>query len=292
MNDVMKAKAVVLAKAMSRMGMQAINVSRHDLDGGTEFLTSDLARPEGVDPLPLISSNLVFSKTEKLVFPPYLVVQVGGIQVGIFGVMDKGPANDPELNIVDPVEAAKTMIAKLKGKCDLVIGLVALDTIKTNNLAKQAPGADILVVSDTRGATNANPLLIKKTLIAQAGKKGQFIGRMDLTLAPEKETELSEEKKAELEQKRKDLEKQRRELIAQTPKTPDIQRQIREIRKMELEINKQLKGMDLPFTYKNTVVSIDASLPEDPEVAAWVEETKPKPGPKTTPAPAIRGIQK
>ena len=69
---------------------------------------------------PFLAANLLNGKSNEPVFKPYVIKEVRGMKVGIFGLISNrfslgGPPEEKEkFKITDPIEAAKKAVAALK----------------------------------------------------------------------------------------------------------------------------------------------------------------------------------
>ncbi len=273
--------ARVIARSYARMGISAVNVSKFDLAGGIDFLKNDVLAKEGKGKLPLVSANLV--KDGQLVFPPFSMVKSGEASIGVFGVSDSAmslpggrpdlePAYEPGVRFLDPKESAARMVAALKGKCDLIVGLYGMDLRTASTIAKEVPGVDIIVVSDRGGAKKQRPLVIGDTLLLQAGDRGMFLGRMEVTLFPGGvKEEISETLRRDMKDELERITAQKAAFAGSIGRDPEVRSRLRTIEKEEERILERLRGSKSRFDYDNALVSVDLDFPEDPEVAAWVQ---------------------
>jgi len=125
-NEPSKIGARYLAEALTKMGVDAVNVGAPDLSSGLSFL-QDLQTSFSV---PFVSAN-VRTPTGKLAFPAYRVSKlkltngkkVGVAMVGVTRPMDgrMPSASPPDYEITDPVAALKETLPKAKKESDLII---------------------------------------------------------------------------------------------------------------------------------------------------------------------------
>jgi len=139
---------------MARLGYAAANVGERDLYLGIGQLQEWTKKT----PLLLLSSNLVYQDSGEPVFQRTLLKTLppaGSVKkkfrVGVIGLarMNAGlAATAPDgRNIVtlDPVTAAKSMVAEVRKKCDLLVALVTLNLDESKELARQVPGIDLVL---------------------------------------------------------------------------------------------------------------------------------------------------
>ena len=145
---------------MNALGYHAMAVGGREYDFGFKLLRS----VEETAQFPFLSANTVFASTGKGVFTPYVKVAMGGLQVAILGLtaafVPADPANLTGIQLLDPVETAKTLIPKLKDKekADLVIVVLhgalgkgpctPLETNPVRCLAENVPGIDLIVAGN------------------------------------------------------------------------------------------------------------------------------------------------
>ena len=185
----------VEAKALEMMGYDAVTFGNHEFDNGMDSLALVLREVH----LPVVNANYDFQQTPLMPFiQPYKIIRKGGLKIGVFGigVNLKGLAfqkNFAGLMLKEPIESALQTSDYLRNslKCDLVIclshlGVSSLDSKPTDyDLAAVSRNIDVIIgghshkmlVNET--AVNAGG---KSVIIAQMGKSGQNLGRIDLTL--------------------------------------------------------------------------------------------------------------
>ncbi len=156
----------------------AVNLADKDLLYGKEFLRN--MRDE--QRLTLISANVYLNGTTQLFAEPYVVKDVAGKKVGIFGVtkpMFPTKMADAGFEIKDPIEAARRMVQELSGKCDVVIALAHLGLNQAKNLASEVPGIDVILSGHNR-TLSMQPEMVGETAVMQAGAQGKYLGQLDL----------------------------------------------------------------------------------------------------------------
>ncbi|MBN8706602.1 MAG: bifunctional metallophosphatase/5'-nucleotidase [Bacteroidetes bacterium] len=161
----------------------------HEFDYGDSlyFAMTDSAN------LPLISSNLVKKSDGSLFFPDYSWKEVNGIKIAIMGVMMDDlyrytmPTRIGLITVEPTVPAIRKTMERVKlerGKPDLWLLLSHSGLDADQRTAKEIPELDVILSAHDHEKTN-QPIRIGKTLIAEAGYRGQFIGEMKLLLPKE-----------------------------------------------------------------------------------------------------------
>ena len=168
-------KAGYLATALARAKYDALAVGVNEIGTGLPLLQS-MARDRK---LPFVCANLC-DEAGRLIFPPHVVREAGGLRIGVFAVIaDEALARLPAdrrkgLRVTPPVQAARREVRDLAG-CDLVIALSHQSFGATQELAKGAPGIRV-IVSGHDETILRQPLEIGGTMIVAAGPVGRMMG--------------------------------------------------------------------------------------------------------------------
>src|SRR6201988_273019 len=190
-------KGEVEYKAMSAIGYDVGTLGNHEFDNGLEGLAAALKFAN----FDIVSANYDVKGTvlEGRV-KPYVVKNVGGIRVGIFGlgispVSLITPANFKGVTYIDPIVAAKGMVKTLREKelCSLVVALSHLGYTERLNperptdgvVASKVDGIDFIASGHTHTFMD-KPVSVTQpcgapTQIFQVGKSGIYVGKMDFT---------------------------------------------------------------------------------------------------------------
>jgi len=129
---------------------------------------------------------------KKGIVKPYIIKEIQGIRIGIFGILGKDAAEVSPfarpIKFRDPVETSREMVKILreKEKVHMVIclshgGIQGKKSLSEDDrLAKEVPGID-LIVSGHSHTKLEKPLVVNQTMIVQAGGHGEYLGVLDLT---------------------------------------------------------------------------------------------------------------
>ncbi|WP_251129082.1 MULTISPECIES: bifunctional UDP-sugar hydrolase/5'-nucleotidase [unclassified Exiguobacterium] len=111
-----------------------------------------------------------------------LVVERDGLRIGLFGVTAPYEELYPELGwaIEAPHAATKRALETLRD-CDVVIALSHLGFYADERLAEAFPEIDVILGAHTHHVLD-DGVVTNGVLIAQAGKYGQYVGEVELTL--------------------------------------------------------------------------------------------------------------
>jgi 5'-nucleotidase len=185
--------------ALNRMKYDAVTIGNHEFDNGLDTLATILEN----NTIPLISSNYNFQNTPLAgKVKPYLVVEKGGLRIGIFG-LGVNPAGliferfYRGMVYSDPIVCADSIskILKDKMKCDLVVCLshLGVDAEKNDitdyHIARSSEHIDVIIGGHSHHILtqhSENNRLGKPVIIAQMGRTGEYLGRIDLTVERKK----------------------------------------------------------------------------------------------------------
>ncbi|MFD0714582.1 choice-of-anchor I family protein [Paenibacillus sp. GCM10027626] len=192
---------------MNEMGYDAMTFGNHEFDQGTKPLAEFVRGAK----FPIVSANIDFSKDDNMkallkapqlidtaapkstanagVYP-YVVLDVNGHQVGVFGLTteDTAETSSPGKNVAfnEAAAAAEKTVAELKNAgIDVIIALSHLGYGRDKELAGKVKGIDLIVGGHTHTQLNAPEVVDhdgEPTVIVQANEWGKFLGRVDLTI--------------------------------------------------------------------------------------------------------------
>ena len=183
-NEVKKVseKAQLILEGFNLMGYDALGIGDDDLTLGRDFLVEMSKKAQ----FPFLSSNIIHEDSGKLLFQPYLLKEIAGMRIGIFGLFSPdlfaGPNDLRKKGLLfrDPVETAQAMVRELQPKTDLIILLSHLSYPKDLELAQNISGIHLIIGGHT-GANLLYPPLFKDTYLLQTARKGMYGARIDFT---------------------------------------------------------------------------------------------------------------
>ncbi|HKM00684.1 MAG TPA: metallophosphoesterase, partial [Sedimentibacter sp.] len=108
-------------KVLEAAGYDNMTLGNHDFNYGKDrlFELRDMSQ------VGMLSANIV-DENDEYVFTPYVIEEVGGIKVGIFGLTTPetayktSPTNVEGLTFADSIEVSKKMVEELKDKTDVI----------------------------------------------------------------------------------------------------------------------------------------------------------------------------
>ncbi|WP_322923182.1 5'-nucleotidase C-terminal domain-containing protein [Paenibacillus campi] len=175
-----------MIQVMNKMGYAAMEPGNHEFDYGYERLL-ELAKMAN---FPVISANIVQKDTGKAPFQPFIIREVDGVKIGIFGLetpetaYKTNPNNVKNVEFTDPTAAARKMVAELKGKVDVIVALGHIGMDESSNptsidIVKAVPGIDVFIDGHSHTLL-ANGQTENGTLIASTGSYSEHLGVIDL----------------------------------------------------------------------------------------------------------------
>jgi len=181
--------------AMNRMKYDAGTLGNHEFDNGIDTLASVLKNAQ----FPMISSNYQLDKTPLFsLIKPYVVIVKDGLRIGIMA-LDVNPVslifekNYRGIVYEDPIEKANNVSDLLKKRehCDVIICLSHLGADSTKHevndfeIARKTRYIDVIIGGHSHSMitnTNVQNAAGRNIVIAQMGKSGFYLGRVDLEL--------------------------------------------------------------------------------------------------------------
>jgi 2',3'-cyclic-nucleotide 2'-phosphodiesterase (5'-nucleotidase family) len=136
----------LLIQAYNAIGYDVVNVGEKDLMMGLKFLSEVNQKAT----FHFVSANLVDKKTQKVVFKPYVIKEIAGLRIGIFGLLDDGfnptiQERDFGLSILEPLLTSKALTKSLRENCDLIVVLSQLGESKDWKLARENREIDLIL---------------------------------------------------------------------------------------------------------------------------------------------------
>ncbi len=181
-----------MIRAMNEIGYDTWTLGNHEFNFGLDVLGRAIKGSKATT----LAAN-IYRENGKRFVQPYRIVKSGGVRVGIIGMITphiprweaSTPANFKGLTFTDPVAETKKVIAELKGKTDVVIGVMHMGVEPEYGAAE----------SGIRAIAEANPELaaivaghahativgdkINGVLVVEPGSLGARVARIDLSLA-------------------------------------------------------------------------------------------------------------
>ncbi|MCX5909163.1 MAG: multiheme c-type cytochrome [Deltaproteobacteria bacterium] len=174
--------------AYNLMGYDAFTPGEVDLAVGVQTLLEKRKAAKFV----FLLANLVYAGSKKPVFEPYLIKDIGGIKVGLFGLLsNKFPlAGPPEekgkFELREPTGAAQRIIGELqKEKCRVIVAVAHMPLDEQKALVQTCPEVQFIISGHARDMM-VGPVQVKETQILLAGTRGESLGKLDFSFAKKK----------------------------------------------------------------------------------------------------------
>ncbi|RDI44196.1 bifunctional metallophosphatase/5'-nucleotidase [Falsibacillus pallidus] len=188
------------AQLMNQIGYDAMTIGNHEFDRTSQVLANFITKSN----FPLLSANIrldgdktlgplyrkeIGDPPENGKIYPAIVKEVNGNRIGIIGLttLDTPILSRPskEIEFENAKKSARKWIEKLKDmNVDKVIVLSHLGIFEDKKLAKSVKGIDVIVGGHTHTKIPKPIVMNKKTeptLIVQAYRHANFLGRLDLS---------------------------------------------------------------------------------------------------------------
>ncbi len=170
----------------------AMELGNHEFDYGRENVSESMQASK----FTILTANLINTKNNKNFATPYLIKTINNVKIGIIGLITEElhtlslPDNVKNLDVKKLSETVNAIVPELKRQnVDLIIALTHVGVDVDSLLALESPDIDIIV-----GGHSHTPLFKPKRvngiLITQAGSRGRWLGKIELTVDTQKDTVL------------------------------------------------------------------------------------------------------
>ena len=259
------------------MGYDAVNVGEKDLMLGVKFL-SDAGRKAK---FPFISANLVDKRNEKGVFKPYVIKEIAGLKVGIFGLLDDAfnptlQERDRELKILDPVSTSRILTKSLREHCDLIVLLSQLGESRDKKLARENPQID-LILGGGGESKMAVTERVNEVPLYRLEPRGGYLGKIDYFLGDTKKPLkfVGSSERDEIEKKLERLTARSRQIrseMAKSGKQEEIKgKEVKILESKQKELQKSLLALESKNIYRHRAAPVQLSVKDDPGIMKGVE---------------------
>ncbi|MBR5710745.1 MAG: 5'-nucleotidase C-terminal domain-containing protein [Thermoguttaceae bacterium] len=178
--------------AYKLMKYDVMTIGNHEFDHTKEiyqeqvdFLTFNNGNAHAIS---LVNANVHFKSTGELVLPPYVVKQIAGLRVGVFGVLINQPnllEGPSYITIDNEIETAKKVVKTLREieKVDVVIALTHMGDVKRFNghitsvdLGDAVEGID-LIVDGHAHSYFTQPKTTQNAPVVTANAYSRYVGK-------------------------------------------------------------------------------------------------------------------
>ena len=268
----------LLIQSYNEMGYDAVNVGEKDLMMGFKFL-SDLTQKAK---FPILSANLLDKKTEKAIFKPYVIKEIAGLKIGIFGLLDDTfnsilQEKDPGLTIREPISISKTVTKSLREYCDLIVCLSQLGESKDKKLAGENPQID-LILGGGGESKRAVTERVNEVPIYRLEPRGGYLGRIDYSLVNTKKPIkfFTSSERDEMEKRLERLITRSMQIKSEMTKSgKQEEMKLKELKFLESkqkELEKTLLAFEDKNFYRPTAIPVQLTVKDDPKIMKGVED--------------------
>lgn len=177
---------------MLALGYDVITIGNHEWDYGPDVLAEYLQAagyPAAADRTAIVASNTVIPATHSLaalgIQSTYIKTLENGLRVGFFGLLGEAavgytPSAQP-ITFSDQQAAAAAAVAELEAAgADVIVAVSHCGEDEEEELAQAVPGIDVIIGGHTHELLE-EPLIVGKTIIAQAGTQLSHLGMLELS---------------------------------------------------------------------------------------------------------------
>jgi 5'-nucleotidase len=182
------------------MGIAAMGIGNHDFNYGFDDLQVMITEAD----FPLLAANVVKEGTTETVFETNRIFEVGGIEIGVFGLatpetkVKSSPVNTEGLEFLDPAEVAAAQVAELEeagvGAIILLahLGIDEESEFTSKYVLDQVEGIDLVIDGHSHHEIPDGELY-NDSLIVMAGSYLENIGLVSMTFTDGELTETATE---------------------------------------------------------------------------------------------------
>ena len=181
-------------QVMNELGYEVVTLGNHEFDNGLDELARRLKNAKYTT----VCANYDFTDTPlKDIIKPYVVIERGGLKIGIFGITTDLKTLVAKQNIKgmvyeDAYEVTDAMALKLRKElgCDLVIALTHIgysgypNQLSDINLAQKTENVDIIIGGHSHTFLKSEKIFKnragKDIVVVQAGAQGEYVGCLEI----------------------------------------------------------------------------------------------------------------
>jgi 2',3'-cyclic-nucleotide 2'-phosphodiesterase (5'-nucleotidase family) len=176
-------KGVPVFEVANLIGFDASTLGNHEFDYGWRMIPRFLETAE----FPIVAANVVDSEGKSLADGPYVVLEAGGIRVGVIGVLT---ADLPYLTTSDRygpwtplpvVDTVRRYASELSAEADLVVVLGHLVAKEEEAILTEAPEVPVVVSGHGHEGLDS-PIVVDERIGVRVEGYGRELGRLDLRI--------------------------------------------------------------------------------------------------------------
>jgi len=172
---------------MSKMGYDVVTPGPSEMMMGLE---KELALYARAPQIKVVSANIVDKKTQKQLWDDFTVIDRGGVKFAVTGVTDpaaynfkktQGQVKSDDFDFKDIKTSLQRVIPQMHQQADVVVVLLHTGSGDAKHLMEGVSGADAVIVGHLP-EYKFMPEVVAGTPLVQTGARGQYMGRLELTL--------------------------------------------------------------------------------------------------------------
>ena len=164
----------------NNLGIDVNCLGNHEFDYGWARIRDfvQIAR------FPTLSANVVDASGRRLVDPPYVIRNAGGMRVAVIGAVLENILETTTLDKLGPYHAAPTVetlrpiVAAAKQKADMVMVLAHLERSEAELILRALPDVSVIVIGHEH--MPSKPLEVDGRFVVHAAGYGREVGRLEL----------------------------------------------------------------------------------------------------------------
>ncbi len=185
------AKGGCLVELYSEVGLDAMALGNHEFDHPRENTLALINNGK----FPLLAANLRYAGGELLSGKGYLIRKVGDVRVGIIFLAPDDLGSMIQKSIYEGLESLSSvdvlneLVPTVDAESDLVVVLSHLGIGGDRIIAQQVEGIDVIIGGHSHSRLERGEW-VGDVLIAQAGGRLRYLGKIDLTVKDDKAVDV------------------------------------------------------------------------------------------------------
>jgi 2',3'-cyclic-nucleotide 2'-phosphodiesterase (5'-nucleotidase family) len=125
----------------NHLGIDAACLGNHEFDYGWE----KIGAMAGAARFPVLAANVVNAAGERLMGPPYVIRDAGGVRVAVIGALLEGTGPWPPWHAAPIVDTLRPIVADAKRQADLVVVVGHVDPADVDRILRDLPDVGVVV---------------------------------------------------------------------------------------------------------------------------------------------------
>jgi len=170
---------------MNIISPDAVTLGNHEFDYGIDSLRTNIARAR----FPIVCANVYDSTATTTLLPAYVVLSINEVKVGVIGLTPPDleiltiRQNLRGLGLIDVDRAVEAAVRELRNEHqpDLIVVVSHMGFDNDTLLAARRNDIDVIVGGHSHTVLS-QPVKKNRTIVVQAGSRGQYLGKLDLVV--------------------------------------------------------------------------------------------------------------